>query len=105
MIKEINNNDVPIETLFKWQAKELRKLTAQLKQKDKTIKKLRNNITILLSDPEVKMQLIREFLLRERSKQISMLQKELHRVREADRKILQTLLNYKLKEQHEQENL
>lgn len=103
--RQINNNDVPLETLFKWQCKEVYKLQAQLRQKNKTIDKLKKNITLLLRDPEIKYQLSREFMLREQRKQISALQKELHRVREADRKILQTLLSYKLKEQNEQSGL
>lgn len=96
--RPINNDDVPVETLFKWQCREVYKLRAQLEQKNKTIKKLRNNITLLLRNPEVKLQLARDFVLRERSREVSHLQKELHRIKTSERKILQTLLTYKLKE-------
>jgi predicted RNase H-like nuclease (RuvC/YqgF family) len=98
MIREIDNSDVPAETICKWQAKEIAKLNQIIIQKKKVIERLRSNITLLLKDSETRAQITREFLLRERSKQISSLQKELHRVRESDRKILQTLLTYKLKE-------
>lgn len=100
-----NNSDVPVETLFKWQSKEIRKLRAQLEQKNKTIQKLRNNITILLRDPETKAMIAKDLILRERAREVSRLQKELHRVRQAERKILQSLLNYQLKEQNEQQGL
>lgn len=100
-----NNSDVPVETLFKWQSKEIRKLRAQLEQKNKTIQKLRNNITILLRDPETKAMIAKDLILRERAREVSRLQKELHRVRQAERKILQSLLNYQLKEQNEQHGL
>lgn len=94
----INNDDVPVETLFKWQSKEMYKLRHQLEQKEKTIRKLRNNITMLLRDPEVKLQVARELIIRERNSELRKLQKEIHRMRQSERKIIGTLLKYKLKE-------
>lgn len=94
-----NNSDIPVETLFKWQCKEVYKLRAQLAQKNRTIQKLRNNITILLKNPEVKLQIAKDLYLREKKRECTHLQKELHRVRQAERKILETLLRYQLKEQ------
>lgn len=94
----INNDDVPVETLFKWQSKEVYKLRRQLEQKEKTIKKLRNNITLLLRNPEVKLKVTRELIIREKNLQLRKLQKELHCVRQSERKIIGTLLRYKLKE-------
>jgi hypothetical protein len=94
----INNDDVPVETLFKWQSREMYKLRHQLEQKEKTIRKLRNNITMLLRDPEVKLQVARELIIRERNSELRKLQKEIHRMRQSERKIIGTLLKYKLKE-------
>jgi predicted RNase H-like nuclease (RuvC/YqgF family) len=101
----INNDGVPVETLFKWQSREVYKLRAQLEQKNKTIKKLRNNITMLLRDPEVKLRLTKDLMLREKAREIAGLQKELHRVRQAEKKILQSLLTYQLKEINGQESM
>lgn len=97
-----NNSDVPVETLFKWQCKEVYKLRAQLAQKNRTIQRLRNNITMLLKSPEVKLQIAKDLYLREKKRECTSLQKELHRVRQAERKILETLLKYQLKERNEQ---
>jgi len=97
-----DNMGVPAETALKWQSKELHKLQNIIRQKKKTIERLRHNIDIILKDPELRRELAREILLKERARENTALQKELHRVRASERKILQTLLTYKLKEQDEQ---
>jgi predicted RNase H-like nuclease (RuvC/YqgF family) len=81
------------------------KLNQIILQKKKVISRLRNNITMMAKDPDIKAEIAREILFREKSRQISSLQKELHRVRESDRKLLQTLLTYKLKEQNERQGM
>jgi len=91
------NDDVPAETVCKWQAREIYKLNQIIRQKKRVIEKLRNNITILLRDPQIKYELSRDLVLRDCRRQVTELQKELHRVRKSDEKLLQTLLNYKLK--------
>lgn len=100
-----DNSDVPLETVCKWQAREIIKLNNIIKQKKRIIERLRNNITMMSRDPDIKAEISREIIFREKSRQISSLQKELHRVRESDRKLLQTLLNYKLKELNEQQGI
>lgn len=57
---------------------------------------------MLLKSPEVKLQIAKDLYLREKKRECTHLQKELHRVRQAERKILETLLKYQLKEQNEQ---
>jgi predicted RNase H-like nuclease (RuvC/YqgF family) len=93
-----DNSDVPIETICKWQRREIKKLNQIIIQKKKVIERLRNNITMLLKSPEVKLQIAKDLILRERAQEVSRLQKELCRVRESDRNLLQKLIDYKLKE-------
>lgn len=104
-LRKPDNSDVPLETICKWQAREIVKLNQIIVQKKKVIARLRNNITMMAKDPDIKAEIAREILFREKSRQVSNLQKELHRVRESNRKLLQTLLTYKLKEQNEQQGM
>ena len=97
--------DVPAETALRWQSREVYKLRKIVEQKKRVIEKLRKNLNIVLKSPEARKEISREIIIRERNHQIKALQKELHRVREADRKILETLLKYKLKEQNGQKSV
>jgi predicted RNase H-like nuclease (RuvC/YqgF family) len=93
-----DNNDVPIETICKWQRREINKLNQIIIQKKKVIERLRHNITMLLKSPEIRLQIAKDLILRERAQEVSRLQRELCRVRESDRNLLQKLIDYKLKE-------
>lgn len=94
----ISNPDVPAETLLKWQSRELVKLRKILARKEKTIERLKNNIRMLLNDEQVKLQVACDARVREYARNMSNAQYELHRVRKSQEKILQTLLNYQLRE-------
>ena len=91
------NSYVPVETLFKWQTKELLKLRRMLDRKTRTIERLRNNIRMLLNDSNLKYEIACDARVREYARNMVESQREVHRLRMSQEKILQTLLNYQLK--------
>ena len=95
------NDLIPIETLFRHRSKELMQLRLDNEDKKRTIRRLQHNIDLILGSNEVKMEIAKDKRVRQYAKQVAAAQKELHRVRQSERKILETLLQYKLKE-HEQ---
>lgn len=95
------NDLIPIETLFRYQSKELMQLRLDNEDKKRTIRRLRHNIDLILGSHEVKMEIAKDKRVRQYRKQLAEAQKEVRRVRLSERKILETLLKYQLKE-HEQ---
>ena len=95
------NDLIPIETLFRHQSKELMQLRLDNENKQRTIRRLQHNIDLILGSHEVKLEIAKDKRIRQYRKQVAEAQKEVRRVRLAERKILETLLRYQLKE-HEQ---
>ena len=92
------NDLIPIETLFRHQSKELMKLRLDNEDKKRTIRRLQHNIDLILGSHEVKMEIAKDKRVRQYRKQVVEAQREVHRVRQSERKILETLLKYQLKE-------
>jgi predicted RNase H-like nuclease (RuvC/YqgF family) len=102
---DIRNNDVPIETVFRWKQVECWKLKAKVKKLEATVKALRNNITMLIGDKDLKKEIVKEAVVRQRNEEIKRLNKKLHHAYES----IEELINSKLKltkqlEEYEQES-
>jgi len=93
----ITNNDVPIETLFRHKCYETKKLKKRIVKLEMTVERLRNNIRIILHDPEVRKQIAVEERVRQYKHTLSILEKKLHDAR----KTSERLIINKIKE-HEQ---
>lgn len=99
---EVRNPDVPVETILKWKQVECWKLRAQVKKLEATVKALRKNIDMLIRDKNLKRDIAKELMLRERAAENSRLNKKLHNAYESIKELIQT--NLKLKQQlHEQD--
>ena len=102
---DIRNNDVPIETVFRWKQVECWKLKARVKKLEATVKALRGNISMLIGDKDLKKEIIKEAVVRQRNEEIKRLNKKLHHAYES----IEELINSKLKltkqlEEYEQES-
>jgi predicted RNase H-like nuclease (RuvC/YqgF family) len=72
------NPEVPIETLFKWKSREREKLKRRVENLEATVKALRNNIRIIIDDPEARHAVRQEAIMRMMIKERNALDKKLH---------------------------
>lgn len=75
---EQRNADVPIETLYKWKSKECEKLRQRVNDLEATVKSLRNNIRMIIDDPEAKRAVREEARVRMMIRERNELDKKLH---------------------------
>lgn len=75
------NPDVPIETLYKWKSRECGKLNQRVKDLEATVKALRENIRMIVDDPEARRAVRVEARVRMMTKEMNALQKKLHQAR------------------------
>lgn len=94
---EVRNPDVPAETILKWKQVECWKLRAQVKKLEATVKALRKNIDMLIRDKDLKREIAKELMIRERTAENNRLKKKLHGAYESIKELIQT--NIKLKQQ------
>ena len=88
------NNDVPVETLFRHKCQEARKLRKRIAKLESTIKQLRNNISLILHDPEVKKQIAVEERVRLYRSELVCAQKKLHEARRTNEMLIEKLVKY-----------
>jgi len=86
------NPDVPVETLYKWKSRECEKLRRRVENLEATVKALRNNIRIIIDDPEAKRAVKQEAIIRMMVKERNALDRKLHQAY-ADREELIIKLN------------
>lgn len=72
------NPDIPVETLFKWKSRECEKLKRRVENLEATVKALRNNIRIIIDDPEAKHAVRQEAIVRMMIKERNALDRKLH---------------------------
>lgn len=72
------NPDIPIETLYKWKLKECNKLKQRLDKLESTVKALRNNLRLIIDDPEARRAVREEARVRMMIKERNELDKKLH---------------------------
>ena len=75
------NPDVPVETLYKWKSQECGKLNQRVKDLEATVKALRENIRMIVDDPEARQAVRTEARVRMMTKETNALQKKLHQAR------------------------
>ena len=75
------NPDVPVETLYKWKSLECGKLNQRVKDLEATVKALRENIRMIVDDPEARRAVRVEARVRMMTKEMNALQKKLHQAR------------------------
>lgn len=93
----IRNQDVPIETVFRWKQVECWKLRKQNSKQAETIKALRRNLDMVLNDKELKKQIAKELLIRRKTEEINRLNKKLNKAYQSIEELIVT--NIKLKQQ------
>ena len=81
------NPDIPVETLYKWKQRECQKLEKRVAELERTVKKLRDNIRLILNDPEARHDVRVDARVRMISKEKNSLDEKLHIAR-ADREEL-----------------
>lgn len=86
------NRDVPVETLYKWKSRECVKLTRRIKELESTVKALRENIRMMIDDPEARQAVRTEARVRMMSRERNALDRKLHQAY-ADREELIIKLN------------
>ena len=72
------NPDVPVETLYKWKSRECEELKQCVKELEKTVKALRENIRIIINDPEALRDIRQTAIIRNMIKERNALDKKLH---------------------------
>lgn len=88
------NNDVPVETLFRHKCRECKKMKKRVVKLEMTVERLRNNISLILHDPEVKKQIAVEERVRLYKNELVCAQKKLHEARRTNEMLIEKLVKY-----------
>lgn len=88
------NNDVPVETLFRHKCQECKKMKKRVVKLEMTVERLRNNISLILHDPEVKKQIAVEERVRLYKNELVCAQKKLHEARRTNEMLIEKLVKY-----------
>lgn len=91
------NEFVPAETILKYKEKEIKRYQRRNTMLCATVKRLQKSIHAILTDPEVKKAIAREYVMREKNKMQAMVEKRLHEARTDRDRLLEKIV--KLQEQ------
>lgn len=93
----IRNQDVPIETVFRWKQVECWRLKAQNKKQEATIRALQHNIQMLLKDKDLKKEIAKEAAIRQRTVEINRLNRKLSNAYRSIEELILTKLKLEAK--------
>lgn len=88
------NPDVPIETLYRWKSKECEKLRKRVADLEATVSALRNNIRIIIDDPEAKQAIRMDARIKAMTKERNALDKKLHIAYNDREELIRKLVQY-----------
>lgn len=102
---DIRNQDVPIETVFRWKQVECWKLRKQNSKLRATVDALRKNLSMVLGDKALKREIAKEAMLKNKTAEINRLNAKLHDAYESIEELITTKLKLEERLKHYEESV